>query len=79
MQQIAVFFLYLGILLIVVGYVNQTKEIQTKIEYRYIPKTFEEEQENLPKVSKIFNNIFEDNNVWLNGARIGTDKPKKNY
>lgn len=79
MQHISTFLLYLGILFIVIGYNKQIKQPEPIIEYRYVPRTFEEEQENLPKVGKIFNSMFEDNNVWLNGARIGTDKPKQNY
>jgi hypothetical protein len=76
MQQISAFLLYLGILLIVIGYIKQLQKTEPIIEYRYIPRTFEEEQENPPKVGKIFKNMFEDTNVWLSGYKIGTEKPK---
>jgi hypothetical protein len=39
---------------------------KTKIIYRYIPKTFEEEQNEQPYVSEIFKTLFTDQTPWVN-------------
>jgi hypothetical protein len=40
-------------------------EPKAKIIYRYIPKTFDEEQKNLPLVSEIFKSMFTDQTPWI--------------
>ena len=79
MNTIAVFLLYIGILFIFAGYVKQMSSIKpdTKIEYRYIPRTFEQEQENPVKVSQLFNSMFTDQSIWLSGYRLGGTSGKK--
>jgi len=77
MKHISTFLLYLGILFIAIGYVNQIKKTVPVIEYRYIPRTFEEEQENPVKVGKIFKALFEEPDIYLAGRHIGTDNSKK--
>jgi|688.fasta_scaffold05376_16 hypothetical protein len=74
MFHISTFLLYIGILFIAIGYVNQIKKTTPIIEYRYIPQTFEEQQENPIKVGKIFKDLFEKPDVYLAGKHIGTDE-----
>lgn len=45
-----------------------TQQPKTKIVYRYMPRTFEEEQENLPLVSDIFRTMFTDQTPWVNSV-----------
>ena len=76
MHHISSFILYIGILFIVIGYVKQSNKTKTIIEYRYIPKTFEEEQENPTKVGQIFKNMFTEANLFLPEYKIGTNISK---
>lgn len=76
MKSIIVLVTFVGIVAIVVGYINQVKQCPPpKVEYRYIPRTFEDEQNDPAKVSKIFKDMFEEPTVWLSGNRIGYIRP----
>lgn len=77
MYHISSFLLYIGILFIAIGYVNQIKKTIPVIEYRYIPRTFEEEQENPIKVGKEFNSMFEEPDVWSKGFKFAPSKGEK--
>ena len=76
MKAIVVLATFVGIVAVIIGYINQ---IQTcpppKVEYRYIPRTFEDEQNDPVKVSKIFKNMFETPTPWLSGYRVGYIRP----
>lgn len=39
---------------------------QTQIIYRYMPRTFEEEQNAPPNVSEIFKTMFTEHSPWIN-------------
>lgn len=41
---------------------------ETQIIYRYIPKTFDEEQREQPYVSDIFKTMFTDQTPWINSV-----------
>lgn len=41
---------------------------QTKIVYRYVPKTLAEEETQAPQVSKIFQSMFEEHSPWINSV-----------
>lgn len=49
--------------------ISVTKQISTcpepKIEYKYIPRTFQEEQDNPVYVSDIFRDMFEKPSPWI--------------
>lgn len=63
---------FVGLLMLAVGYINQTKQCPApRIEYRYLPRTFEEEQDNPVKVSQIFRHMFEAETPWLHGTSLG--------
>lgn len=56
--------LLLGIFLIYVAFkTSKQKCPPPRIEYRFVPRTFREEQQNPVKVSDIFYNIFNDPNI----------------
>ena len=68
----------LGLIFILIGYMKQTQKlIPPKIEYRYIPRTFEEEQENPAKISQIFSDMFQQTTPWIAGRRQGIYKPQR--
>jgi len=47
-----------------------------KIIYKYMPRTFKEEQENQPLVSSIFKSMFTDQTPWVNSV-MSYDKRKE--
>jgi hypothetical protein len=53
-------FLILGIILITIGFSRMyfTKD-NSKIIYRYIPRSFQEDQENPPPLSDLYGTMFE--------------------
>lgn len=84
MKSFVVLILFVGILSIVVGYINQIKKCPPPtVEYRYIPRTFKEEQENPPKVSEIFSEMFNEPTPWIAGfklsGRYSKDNPLNRY
>lgn len=57
---------FLSITGIVVGYVNQVQKCpRPKVEYRYIPRSFQEEQDNPVPISQQFNDMFTQPSPWL--------------
>ena len=76
MKAFVILLLFIGIVFIIIGYVNQLKQCPpTKVEYRYIPRTFEEEQNDPVKVSQLFRNMFERPTPWIAGYRLGYVRP----
>jgi uncharacterized membrane protein len=47
--------------------INYTKP-ETKIVYRYIPKTFDEQQRESPYVSDLFKTMFTDQTPWIDSV-----------
>ena len=67
---------FMGIISIAVGYVNQLKKCPpSKIEYRYIPRTFQEDQNNPVKVSQLYHTMFTQPTPWI---REMSENPSKN-
>jgi len=78
MKSFIIILFIVGIVMTTVGYMENYKNCPLpKVEYRYIPRTFEEEQENPVKVGKIFKALFEEPDIYLAGRHIGTDNLKK--
>ncbi len=64
--------LFIGILLIAIETVRVNSGLvqqQPKIEYRYIPRTFDEEQLEPVFVSEIFETMFSQPSPWLLSVR----------
>lgn len=65
MKAISVFFLFVGMFLIVQGYYSQKAACPPpKVEVKYIPKTLYDEQLSEPTVAKHFKGMFEDTHPW---------------
>ena len=76
MKSIVVLISFIGILAIVIGYINQIKVNPVPpVEFRYIPRSFEDEQNDPVKVTTLFKNMFEDSSVWVAGFRQGYVRP----
>ena len=77
MKSLVMLLLFAGILMVTVGYVNQLQTCPPpKVEYRYVPRTFEQEQNNPVKVSQLFNDMFEEPSVWVSGFKYSGKAPK---
>lgn len=58
--------IFIGILLITINIVNNRKKCEKpKVEYRYIPRTFDEEQAEPVYVSDIFKTMFSQQSPWI--------------
>jgi hypothetical protein len=51
--------IFLGAIMITIGYQKSKCICENKVEYRFVPRTFREEQENPVKPSEIFRDMFE--------------------
>lgn len=49
-----------------------------KVVYRYLPKTFEQEQDSAPLPSTVFKKMFEQPDSWTSGI-ISTDSRPRTY
>jgi hypothetical protein len=66
MKSLVLILLFAGVLAITIGYVNQVKSCPPPtIEYRYIPRTFAQEQDDPVKISELFNSMFTEPNPWI--------------
>jgi hypothetical protein len=58
--------LFIGILLLTVNMIKSSQEQEKpKIEYRYIPRTFDEEMDDRGYVSDIFATMFSQQSPWV--------------
>lgn len=58
--------LFIGIVLIVISIIKHEQKCPTaKVEYRYIPRTFEEEEAEPVYVSDIFKTMFSQQSPWI--------------
>jgi len=67
MKSIIIFFFCFGIFLIIHGIYDQKFKAlkkNTRVEYRFIPRSYYEEQLNSNPVSSIFKNMFDKTDPW---------------
>lgn len=66
---ILVILLMISIISIMVGIIRvNTQPPITKVVYKYMPRAFEEEQDNQPLVSDLFRSMFTDQTPWVNSV-----------
>lgn len=67
MNLILFVFLFVGMVFIMVGYLRaQQNCAPPRVEYKFIPRTFIEEQESPVSVTDIFASMFYDSNNFIN-------------
>ena len=67
MNSLPLLFLMLGMFFILVGYYKYNKTCPPpKIEYRYIPRTFYNEQMSPGNVQQNFHDMFKRSSTWTN-------------
>ena len=58
--------LFIGMVFIVVGFIRSQRHCApAKVEYRFVPRTFIEDQENPVPVTDIFAKMFYESTPWL--------------
>jgi hypothetical protein len=71
MKSIVLLLFQLGIIMIVMGYYREYSKCPNPIiEYRFIPRTFYDEQLSTPNLMKQFSSMFEDETVFLKDRNI---------
>lgn len=67
MQSLVLFLFVIGIVMLTTGYQQKllkTHEIQTRVEYRFIPRSIYDEQLGEPNVQTSFSDMFEKQDVF---------------
>lgn len=65
-KSLAFFLLFAGLLLIAVGYVrSNTRTPPPRVEFRYVPRTFEQEQDTPVPVLSVFGKMFQEPSPWI--------------
>jgi len=65
MRTIVVIILIIGIIFVTIGYMENYKKCpSTKIEYRYVPRTFYDEQITSNNLKNTYSDIFNMPSVW---------------
>jgi hypothetical protein len=66
MRSIILFFTFIGVILITVGYVKTNMECPPPlVKFKYIPKTFDEEQNNPVPITNLFGKMFDKDSPWV--------------
>lgn len=66
MNLFLVFLLFIALVFIVVGFVKANHQCAPKrVEYRYVPRTFIEEQQDPTPITDIFAKMFYQSTPWL--------------
>jgi hypothetical protein len=76
MKLLATLFLFIGIILVIYGvYENKIQKLKekVKIEYRFIPRSYYDEQIFTNNFESKFQNIFENNNIQQQQENINTN------
>ena len=65
MKSVSLLLLIIGITFIFIGYNERISNCPLpKIEYRYIPRNFYEEQNSQVNLKKLYSNIFDKSSTW---------------
>lgn len=66
MKSIILLLFMVGVIMIIIGYTRQYSVCPNpRVEYRYIPRTFYDEQLTSPNILKQFSSMFQDENPWI--------------
>jgi len=64
--------LFVAFMLIILGIQNSRKPCPPPIvEYRFVPRTFQEEQENPASISNVFGDMFAKPSPWIGSGTLG--------
>lgn len=74
-----VILIFASILMITYHISNKNRCPKNTVQYKYIPRTFKEEQDDPTYVSEILGNMFTDPTVWLIGQTGNKKRKINNY
>jgi hypothetical protein len=78
-KSIVLLLAIVGLVMLGVGYVKSNLQCPPNtVEYRYVEKTFNQEQNNAPAIMSIsgMNSMFEDDSPWIAGNSFATQDVK---
>ena len=72
MKSISVAFLIAGLVLLIIGYYENKQNCPTrKIEYRYVPRQFYDEQMSQSNLKNVYSDMFDKaSDYWKNAIRL---------
>ena len=65
MNTINIIIIFIGAILITIGYQKTKCNCENKVEYKFVPRTFREEQELPIKPSEIFKSMFDEPSPFI--------------
>jgi hypothetical protein len=66
MRSIVLFFTFIGVILITVGYVKTNMKCPPPlVQFKYLPKTFDEEQNRPLPITNVFGKMFSADTPWV--------------
>ena len=78
MKGLLFFILFIGLIFIVAGYIQSNQRCPPPIVvYRYIPRTFEEEQDNPMPLVSMFGKMFEEPDQFMQYRGYAVNVPDK--
>ena len=79
MNSIAILILVTGIIFLIVGYNKTTNKCPPpRIEYRFLPRSFYDEQMNPVNIDNLFSDMFNGKDSWLNRINNVSNKSSLN-
>ena len=82
MNSIVLLLFLIGVIMITIGYTKTTSDCPLpKIQYRFIPRSFYDEQLSPDNVTSQFQSMFSDRSPWYNyyQGSIQNNSSEKNY
>ena len=69
MRSIVLFFTFLGVIFITIGYVKSNMKCPPPIvKFQYVPYSFKQEKKKKKPVSATFGSMFEKDSPWVNNV-----------
>lgn len=80
MKSIIIILFILSLLFIVIGYMENYKKCPLpKIEYRYIPRNFYEEQTTETNLKNLYSSMFTKSDIWSQYPTNDVEESPTNY
>ena len=78
MKALVFLLMFIGFVFVVIGFVKTNQECPPPIvQFRYIPKTFNEEQTVQKPITAVFGSMFNDASPWQESVGYATNKDDK--
>ena len=79
MKSLVFLFMLIGFVFIAIGFIKTNQQCPPPIiQFRYIPKTFNEEQNSQVPLTSIFGKMFNDSSPWQQSVSLSTQDEQNN-